>query len=78
MSKLKIAIIGTGSRGSNSFGEIFKRRDDAEIVAVCDLNRKEIQPNSTAEHGLMATAIGQAAEISRREHRMVEIEELFK
>ena len=32
---------------------------------------------STAEHGLLATALGQAAEISRREHRMVEMSELL-
>ena len=52
--------------------------DPSLVDAFCKVLRKEINPNSTAEHGLMATAIGQAAEISRREHRMVEIEELFK
>ena len=35
-------------------------------------------PNSTAEHGLLSSSIGQAAEISRREHRTVEISELYK
>ena len=36
------------------------------------------QPNrATTQHGLLATAIGQAAEISRREHRTVEIAELL-
>ncbi|MEI6166699.1 MAG: Gfo/Idh/MocA family oxidoreductase [bacterium] len=33
---------------------------------------------STTEHGLWATAIGQAAELSRREERTVRVEELFK
>lgn len=33
---------------------------------------------ATTEHGLWATAIGQAAEISRREQRTVEIDELFR
>lgn len=32
---------------------------------------------STAEHGMISTAIGQAAEISRREGRMVEMSELL-
>jgi predicted dehydrogenase len=38
----------------------------------------EIPNTSTAEHGLLSTAIGQAAEISRREERMVYMKELFK
>ena len=33
---------------------------------------------STAEHGMISTAIGQAAEISVREERMVFVDELFK
>ena len=39
--------------------------------------RGEIKAPSTAEHGLLATALGQAAEISRRQHRIVEMSELF-
>ena len=34
--------------------------------------------SSTAEHGMWSTACGEAAELSWREHRMVEIKELFK
>ncbi|MBR7107144.1 MAG: Gfo/Idh/MocA family oxidoreductase [Lentisphaeria bacterium] len=34
--------------------------------------------SSTAEHGMWSTACGEAAELSWREHRMVEIAELFK
>ena len=52
--------------------------DPSLVDAFCKVLRKEMEPNSTIEHGLLATAIGQAAEISRREHRMVEIEELFR
>jgi len=32
---------------------------------------------SSAEEGLFATALGQAAEISRRQHRMVEMSEIL-
>ena len=38
-----------------------------------------VLPNtSTTEHGMMSTAVGQAAELSRRENRTVFIEELFR
>ena len=38
-----------------------------------------VLPNtSTTEHGMMSTAVGQAAELSRRENRTVFIDELFK
>jgi hypothetical protein len=37
------------------------------------------QPNaSTTEHGMMSTAVGQAAELARRENRVVMIDELFR
>ena len=36
--KLKFAIIGAGGRGINSFGANLVKRDDAEIVALCDPN----------------------------------------
>ncbi|MBO7146184.1 MAG: Gfo/Idh/MocA family oxidoreductase [Lentisphaeria bacterium] len=52
--------------------------DPSLVDTFCKVLRGEVAPNSTAEHGMLASAIGQAAEISRREHRMVEIEELFK
>ena len=51
--------------------------DPSLVEMFCKVLRGENVPNSTAEHGLLATAIGQAAEISRREHRMVEIKELM-
>lgn len=38
----------------------------------------ELKNTSTTEHGMMSTAVGQAAEISRRENRTVFIEELFR
>ena len=38
-----------------------------------------VLPNtSTTLHGMMSTAVGQAAELSRRENRTVFIEELFR
>ena len=36
--KLKIAIIGTGSRGVSCFGKIITKRDDIDLVALCDTN----------------------------------------
>jgi len=47
------------------------------VDAFCKVMRGETLPNSTAYHGMLASAIGQAAEISAREHRMVEISELL-
>ena len=38
----------------------------------------ESQNQSTTEHGMLSTAVGQAAELARRENRVVMIEELFK
>jgi predicted dehydrogenase len=40
--------------------------------------RGELPNGSTAEHGMWSTAVGQAAEIARRESRVVEIKELFE
>lgn len=37
----------------------------------------ELPNGSTAEHGMWSTAVGQAAEIARRENRVVEVKELF-
>ena len=51
--------------------------DPALVDRFCQVLRGEAIPNSTAEHGLLSTAIGQAAEISRREHRMVDMSELL-
>ena len=47
------------------------------VDTFCKVLRGEGAVNSTAEHGLLATAMGQAAEISRREHRMVEMSEVL-
>jgi predicted dehydrogenase len=39
MRKFKIGIIGTGNRGTYSFGNGFQERpDEAEIIALCDSN----------------------------------------
>ncbi|MBO7327422.1 MAG: Gfo/Idh/MocA family oxidoreductase [Lentisphaeria bacterium] len=51
--------------------------DPSLVDTFCKVIRGEAQPNSTAIHGLWASAIGQAAEISRREHRMVDMSELL-
>ncbi len=37
----------------------------------------ELENSSTTEHGMWSTAIGQAAELSRRENRMIKVKELF-
>ena len=36
--KLRIAIVGTGSRGTDCFGQLLKERQDVEIAALCDPN----------------------------------------
>lgn len=51
--------------------------DPALVDRFCQVLRGEAIPNSTAEHGMLSTAIGQAAELSRREHRMVDMSELL-
>ncbi len=38
----------------------------------------ELANTSTTEHGMMSTAVGEAAELSRRQNRTVFIEELFR
>ena len=38
-SKLKLAIIGTGSRGVGCFGKILAARSDVQITALCDTNK---------------------------------------
>ena len=38
----------------------------------------ELTNTSTTEHGMMSTAVGEAAELSRRQNRTVFIEELFR
>ena len=51
--------------------------DPALVEKFCQVLKGDSSPNSTLEHGMLATAIGQAAELSRREHRMVELSELL-
>ena len=51
--------------------------DPALVETFCKVIRGELTVNSTAEHGLLATALGQAAEMSRRQHRMVEMSEIL-
>ena len=51
---------------------------DPELVdTFCKILRGEASSTSTAEHGLLATALGQAAEMSRRQSRMVNLEEIL-
>ena len=47
------------------------------VDSFCKVLRGEQESISTAEEGLYATALGQAAEISRRQHRMVEMSEIL-
>lgn len=51
--------------------------DPALVESFCNVIRGEAEVTSSAEHGLLSTALGQAAEMSRRQHRMVEISELL-
>ena len=51
--------------------------DPSLVDSFCAAVRGEETPVASAEQGLLATALGQAAEISRREHRMVEMSELL-
>ncbi|MBO4305314.1 MAG: Gfo/Idh/MocA family oxidoreductase, partial [Lentisphaeria bacterium] len=36
--KLRIGIVGTGSRGTACFGKLLSKRNDVEITALCDPN----------------------------------------
>lgn len=51
--------------------------DPALINNFLQVVRGDISNTSTAEHGMWSTAVGQAAEISRRENRIVFIKELM-
>ena len=51
--------------------------DPSLFDSFCKVIRGEAEVTSSAEHGLLSTALGQAAEMSRREHRMVEMSELL-
>lgn len=51
---------------------------DPELVdTFCKVLRGEESTTSTAEHGLLATALGEAAEMSRRQNRMVNMQEIL-
>ena len=52
--------------------------DPMLINAFFNVLKGEEKNSSTIEHGMWSTAIGQAAEISRREERTVRISELVK
>ncbi len=52
--------------------------DPMLVEAFFKVLKGEEQNTSTTEHGLWSTAIGQAAEISRREERTVKLNELFR
>ncbi|NLB56010.1 MAG: Gfo/Idh/MocA family oxidoreductase [Lentisphaerae bacterium] len=43
MNKLRIGIIGAGSRGVSSFGKLFSDRTDTEVVAYADLNEERMK-----------------------------------
>lgn len=47
------------------------------INSFIDILAGRAQNTTTFEQGMMSTAVGQAAELSRRQHRQVEISELF-
>jgi hypothetical protein len=41
--KLKVGIIGSGSRGILSFGKTISTRNDAQVVALCDPNKVRME-----------------------------------
>ena len=51
--------------------------DPARVVQFAKIIKGEAESTTTAYHGMLASAIGQAAEISRKEHRTVEMSELL-
>ena len=42
MSRLNVAVIGTGAMG-RSHARVYSELKDAELVAVCDANKKNSQ-----------------------------------
>ena len=52
--------------------------DPKLVETFCKVCQGDEPSTSTAEQGLYATALGQAAELSRRQHRIVEMSELLK
>ena len=46
--KIRIGIVGTGSRGVDCFGQLLIKRDDVEIVALCDIN--PVRVKAAKEH----------------------------
>lgn len=52
--------------------------DPGLVEAFVNIIKGTSSNTSTAEHGMMSTAVGQAAEISSRENRMVFIEDLMR
>ena len=53
--KLRVAIVGTGSRGVSCFTQIFRKRDDVEIAAFCDVNT--FRARAAAEQNKITPAI---------------------
>jgi len=54
MDKLRIALIGTGNRGSNVYLPIIKiLKDDVELVAVCD-EREDVVKERGEQYGVQA------------------------
>lgn len=51
--------------------------DPSLVQSFCNIIRGKEKVDSCAEHGLLSTALGQAAEMSRRQHRMVEMSEIL-
>ncbi len=49
--KVKIGIIGVGSRGTAAFAQPISRREDCEVVALCDLNQARMTTASEQLEG---------------------------
>ena len=58
MDKLKIAHIGTGNRGTSVYLPLIaKLKDDLELVAVCDVQRRFCRSSRAQSIALLHTQI---------------------
>ncbi|MBI4024241.1 MAG: Gfo/Idh/MocA family oxidoreductase [Verrucomicrobia bacterium] len=65
-TKIRLAIVGVGTRGFHSFGGMMSRRTDAEIVALGDPNAPRMKAVA-AHYGLKARCYRAVAELFLRE-----------
>ena len=72
MDKVKIAIVGCGGRGRNTYGRMMKKIDNGEIVALADINPDAL--TATAEEfGIAAECCYNSAEELLEKDRLADI-----